>query len=84
MSSDLSGLPPSFVARASAMAQIQDVAVKLVGLPEGLQNNSAPVKLQGTVAGQAPDGSLRLETKASNPAASNLWVAAETVIIRLG
>jgi hypothetical protein len=63
MSSDLSGLPPSFVARASAMAQIQDVAVKLVGLPEGLQNNSAPVKLQGTVAGQAPDGSLRLETE---------------------
>lgn len=63
MSSDLSGLPPSFVARASAMAQIQDVAVKLVNLPEGLQNNSAPVKLQGTVAGQAPDGSLRLETE---------------------
>ncbi len=63
MSSDLSGLPPSFVARASAVAQIQDVAVKLVGLPEGLQNNSAPVKLQGTVAGQTPDGSLRLETE---------------------
>ncbi|MBL8637539.1 MAG: hypothetical protein JNN09_03480 [Alphaproteobacteria bacterium] len=63
MSSDLSGLPPPFVTRASAMAQIQDVAVKLVNLPEGLQNNSAPVKLQGTVAGQAPDGSLRLETE---------------------
>ena len=63
MSSDLSGLPPPFVARASAIAQIQDVAVKLVNLPEGLQNNSAPVKLQGTVAGQAPDGSLRLETE---------------------
>jgi hypothetical protein len=63
MSSDLSGLPPPFVTRASAMAQIQDVAVKLVNIPEGLQNNSAPVKLQGTVAGQAPDGSLRLDTE---------------------
>lgn len=62
MSSDLSGLPPPFVSRASAMAQIQDVAVKLVNLPEDLQNNSAPVKLHGTVTGQAPDGSLQLET----------------------
>lgn len=62
MSSDLSGLPPPFVSRASAMAQIQDVAVRLVTLPDGLQNNASPIKLQGTVAGQTPGGSLQIET----------------------
>ncbi len=60
--SNLSGLPPASVIRASAVAVIQDVAVRLVNLPDTLQNNPQPLKLSGTVIGQNQDGSVKLET----------------------
>lgn len=59
----MSGLPPSSIARLSAQANIQAVAVKLVALPPDLNNNPVPLKLNGTVEGQNPDGSLRVQTE---------------------
>jgi hypothetical protein len=62
MSSNLSGLPPSAIARLNAVADIQAVAVKLIDLPDGLKNNPSPIKLTGTVMGQNPDGSVQVRT----------------------
>lgn len=63
MSSNLTGLPPSAIARLNAVANIQAISVKLISLPAGLQNNTSPVKIEGTVAGQNPDGSLQVQTE---------------------
>lgn len=62
MSSDLTGLPPSALARLNASANSQAIAVRLLNLPDGLKNNPPPLKLQGTVTGQNPDGSVQLKT----------------------
>lgn len=62
MSGNLTGLPPSALARLNASANMQSIAVILINLPDGLKSNPAPVKLQGTVMGQSPDGSVQLKT----------------------
>lgn len=59
--SNLSGLPPAYAARAM-QAATQDVVVRIVQLPETLENNPSPVKLTGTVMGQNTDGSVKLQT----------------------
>ncbi len=48
--------------RASAQATAQTILVKIVQLPQGLQNNSSPQTLSGIVTGQNPDGSVKLQT----------------------
>lgn len=60
--SNLSGLPPAAIARTAMLAQLQDVAVKLILLPESLQNNPQSVTLSGTVKGQTPEGMVQIET----------------------
>lgn len=45
-----------------AQARIDQIAVRLVNLPEGLRNNSSPVKISGTVDRQNPDGSVDIKT----------------------
>lgn len=62
MSSNLTGLPPSAIARLNAVADIQAVAVKLINVPDGLKNNPAPIRVAGTVMGQSPDGSVQVNT----------------------
>lgn len=62
MSGNLSGLPPSAIARLKAVADIQAIAVKLIQLPDGLKNNPSPIKVTGTVMGQSPDGSVQVST----------------------
>lgn len=62
MTSDMTGLPPSTIARLSARAVVQDIAVRVVSLPPELNRTPAPLKLQGTVSGQGPDGSVQIET----------------------
>lgn len=59
--SNLSGLPPTYAARA-LQAATQDVLVRIVQLPESLQQNSSPTKISGIVSGQNPDGSVKLQT----------------------
>ena len=55
-------LPPTQTAK-SAKAAVQAVAVRLISVPSTLQNNISPVRVEGTVAGQEPDGSLVVETE---------------------
>ncbi len=62
MPTDLTGLPPSAIARLNAVADIQAVAVRLIEIPSALKNNPAPVKVTGTVMGQNPDGSVQVHT----------------------
>ena len=61
--SNLSGLPPAAIAAAAAKAQIQDIAVRLIRMPDSLQNNPHALSLSGTVKGQTPDGYVQVETE---------------------
>ncbi|PZP57109.1 MAG: hypothetical protein DI586_01400 [Micavibrio aeruginosavorus] len=61
--SNLSGLPPAAIAAAAARAQIQDIAVRLIALPDSLQNNPQSLNLTGTVKGQTPEGYVQVETE---------------------
>ncbi len=54
--------PPTALAGASAKAKIDQIAVRLILVPDGARNASQPTKLSGTVAGQTPDGSLNITT----------------------
>jgi hypothetical protein len=58
----MSGLPPAALGRLTAQAAVQDIAVRLLSLPDDLSRNPAPVKLQGIVIGQSPDGSVQVQT----------------------
>ncbi len=60
--SNLSGLPPSALSRIATQTVALDIAVRVVNLPDALKNNTAPVKVQGVVTGQNPDGSVQVET----------------------
>lgn len=60
--SNLTGLPPSALIRAASNALNQEVAIRLINLPDGLSNNPQPVKLTGTVIGQTPEGHVQLQT----------------------
>lgn len=62
MSSGSTTLPPSALANAQAQARIDQIAVRILNLPDGLQNNPTPVKVSGTVAGQNQDGSVNIKT----------------------
>ncbi len=62
MSSGFSGSVPPPVLRAGLQASLNDVLVRLVNLPQSLQNNPSPTRLTGTVTGQNPDGSLNVQT----------------------
>jgi len=56
-------LPPMQAAQ-SAKAAVQAVAVRLISTPSSLQNNPAPVRLEGTVAAQdQSSGALLVETE---------------------
>lgn len=55
-------LPPA-QAMQSAKAAVQAVAARLISVPASLQNNTTPARVEGTVAGQEPDGTLLVETE---------------------
>jgi hypothetical protein len=59
----MSGLPPAALGRLTAQAAVQDIAVRLISLPDDLNRNSTPVKIQGLVIGQNPDGSVQVQTE---------------------
>ncbi len=61
--SNLSGLPPAAIAAAAARAQIQDIAVRLIALPDSLKNNPQSLNLSGAVIGQTPEGYTQVETQ---------------------
>jgi hypothetical protein len=63
MSSNLTGLPPSVLAQLSARNVGQEIAVRLISLPDTLKSADAPTKIAGTVAGQLPNGSLQVQTE---------------------
>lgn len=58
----MSGLPPATMARLTSQAAVQDIAVRVMNLPDNLRSNPAPVRLQGTVTGQNADGSVQVQT----------------------
>lgn len=60
--SNLSGLPPAAIAAAAAKAQIQDVVVRLILMPDSLKNNPQPLILSGTIKGQTLEGYVQVET----------------------
>ena len=62
MTSDMTGLPPSTIARLTARAVVPDIVVRVVSLPPELNRTPSPLKLQGTVTGQSPDGSVQVQT----------------------
>ena len=62
MPTDLTGLSPAAIARLNAVADNQAVAVRLLDLPPALKNNPSPIKIEGTVMGQNPDGSVQVNT----------------------
>ncbi len=61
--SNLSGLPPAAIAAATARARIQDIAVRLIALPDSLRNNPQALSLSGIVKGQTPEGYVQVETE---------------------
>lgn len=62
MASQPPTLPTAALAGASAKARIDQIAVRLILVPDGARDASQPTKLSGTVAGQNPDGSLNIKT----------------------
>jgi hypothetical protein len=62
MSSGSPTLPPSALSNAQARARIDQIAVRIINLPDGLRSNASPVKISGTVSGQNPDGSMTVRT----------------------
>lgn len=63
MPPDLTGLPPSALAQMSARNVAQEIAVRLISVPDSLKSASAPTRVTGTVAGQLPDGTLQVQTE---------------------
>lgn len=62
MSSGSTHLPPAALSNAQSKAKIDQIAVRIISLPEGLRNNSGPVRISGTVTGQNQDGSVTIKT----------------------
>lgn len=62
MASNPPTLPPSALSNAQANARIDQIAVRIVNLPDGLRNNASSVKIKGSVEGQNQDGSLSIKT----------------------
>lgn len=62
MASQPPTLPAAALAGASAKAKIDQIAVRLIFVPDGTRDASQPSKLSGIVAGQNPDGSLTIKT----------------------
>ena len=63
MASNPPTLPPSGLSNAQAQARIDQIAVRVVNLPDGLKNNPSPVKIKGTVERQNQDGSVTVKTE---------------------
>ncbi len=62
MASQPPTLPAAALAGASAKARVDQVAVRLIFVPDAARDPSHPSKLSGTVTGQNPDGSLTIKT----------------------
>lgn len=62
MASQPPTLPAAALAGASAKAKIDQIAVRLIFVPDGTRDTSQPSKLSGIVAGQNADGSLTIKT----------------------
>lgn len=62
MASQPPTLPTAALAGASAKAKTDQIAVRLILVPNGARDTSQPTKLSGTVTGQNPDGSLNVKT----------------------
>lgn len=62
MASQPPTLPAAALAGASAKAKIDQIAVRLIFVPDGTRDTSQPSKLSGVVAGQNPDSSLTIKT----------------------
>jgi hypothetical protein len=62
MASQPPTLPAAALAGASAKARIDQIAVRLIFVPDGTRDTSQPTKLSGTVTGQNADGSLSIKT----------------------
>lgn len=54
-------LPTSALAGASAKANTDQIAVRIITLPDSARN-AQPTKITGTVEGQNPDGTLKIKT----------------------
>lgn len=57
-------LPPTNIPAALANAKMDQVAVRIINLPENGRDPTLPLKISGTVAGQNQDGSITVKTDA--------------------
>lgn len=62
MASQPPALPPAALAGASAKAKTDQIAVRLILIPDGARDSTQPSRLSGTVAGLNADGSLNIRT----------------------
>lgn len=62
MSSQSPTLPPSLITGASAQSKIDQIAIRIIHLPESGRDDHQPSRLSGTVAYQNPDGTLNIKT----------------------
>jgi len=63
MASQPPPLPPTSLVVASAKAKMDQIAVRIINMPDGLRSPAQPSKLSGTVSGQNNDGSLNIKTE---------------------
>lgn len=62
MTNGSSSLPPAALAKLQAKAFTQNIAVRIISLPESMKGNTTQTKISGTVVGQNNDGALEIQT----------------------
>jgi hypothetical protein len=59
---DFPSVPSHGIAHSAAKAAIQDIAVRILTLPEGLRDNPQALRLNGTVLGPGENGGIDVRT----------------------